>query len=58
MKIRDYAKSVGFEVVGKITYLGKRNRDTRVYIDEAKNEYWLDEVLGTICIVTADGGVI
>ena len=58
MKIRNYAKSVGFEVVGKITYMGKRDRDIRVYIDEAKNEFWLDEVLGTICIVTADGGVI
>ena len=58
MKIRDYAKSVDFEVVGKITYMGKRNLSTRVYMDEAKNEYWLDEVLGTICIVTANGGVI
>lgn len=58
MKIRDFAKSVNFKVVGKIIYIGKRGLSTRVYIDEAKNEYQLDEVLGTICIVTADGNVI
>lgn len=58
MNIREFAKSVGFEVVGKITYLGKESRNTRVYLDEAGNEYWLNSLSESITIVTADGGVI
>ena len=51
MKIRDYAKSVGFNVVGKITYLGKWDLSTRCYTDEAQNLYLIDENIGTVRIL-------
>ena len=58
MTVREYAKSVGFEVVGKLRRM-KAVRNQKWYIDEADNEYWLDNVgKNCICIVTADGGVI
>ena len=58
MKIREFAKSVGHEVVGKIRYVGKSDKNCRLYLDEANNEYYLDVVLGSVCIVCADGSVI
>ncbi len=50
MKIRTYAKSVGFDVIGKLSYMGMWDLSTRCYIDENKNLYLLDVVLGTIRI--------
>ena len=50
-KIREYAKTVGFEIVGKISYLGKRDLCTRVYTDEAGNLFLLDVVIGGIRII-------
>ena len=62
MTIREYAKAVGFEIVGKLsrfpkgeTY-GLDNRKQRAYIDEAGNEYYIDK--GGACIVTTDGKII
>lgn len=68
MKIRDYAKEVGFEIAGKLTrhpeweytaddFSGKKKHSgCRHYSDEDGNEY----IVGKkgMCIVTADGGVI
>lgn len=54
MKIRNYAKSVGFEVVGKITYIGYIDRSHRLYIDEAKNWYLIDTILGDVSITPAN----
>ena len=62
MTIREYAKIVGFEIVGKLTRFPKGetygidNRKQRAYIDEAGNEYYSDK--DCFCIVTADGGII
>ncbi len=50
MKIRDFAKSVGFDIVGKLTYMGKWNLSTRCYADENKNLFLVDMVIGTIRI--------
>lgn len=44
MKIRDYAKYVGFEIVGKLTYMGKRGLSTRYYMDENKNLFLIDDM--------------
>lgn len=62
MKIRDYAKAVGFQIVGKLirfpkgeTY-GVDNRKQKAYIDEAGNEYYMSK--GSACIVTVDGRII
>lgn len=62
MSIREYAKSVGFEIVGKLnrfpkgeTY-GVDNRKQRAYIDEAGNEYYIDKY--NACIVTTEGHII
>ena len=49
VKIRDYAMDVGFDVVGKITYMGKWDLSTRCYADEGKNLFLVDE-LGMIRI--------
>lgn len=50
MKIRDYAKSVGFDVCGKLRYMGKWDRNTRWFMDEGQNAYLIDEVIHTIRI--------
>lgn len=50
MKIREYAKSVGFEVCGKLTYMGMWDLSTRCYADENKNLFLVDMVIGTIRI--------
>lgn len=52
MKIRTYAKSIGFEIVGKIRYMGKRGILNRCYMDEAGNTFLIDMALGTIQIIT------
>lgn len=51
MKIRAYAKAAGFEVVGKLTYMGKWNRNARWYMDEARNAYLIDTNIGGISII-------
>lgn len=51
MKIRAYAKSVGFEVVGKIRYLGKWDLSSRWYMDDVGNSYLVDVVIGGIRII-------
>lgn len=51
MKIRSYAKSAGFEIVGKLTYMGKWNLCNRWYMDEARNVYLVDVVIGGISII-------
>jgi len=62
MTIREYAKSVGFEIVGKLTRKVEPygiDRKQRVYIDEAGNKYYPDngDACG-FCIVTVDGKII
>lgn len=57
MTIRDYAKSVGFEVVGELkrikdNYYGIGNNHYPVWIDDAGNKYC------KYCITTKDGKVI
>ena len=67
MTIKEYAKSCKHKIVGKLTrytpletMYSSYNKDGRYrfYIDEAKNEYWVDTFKSTVAIVTADGGVI
>ena len=50
MKIRTYAESVGFQVIGRITYLGKYGLDYRQYVDEAGNRYLIDTIFGDVRI--------
>ncbi len=50
-KIRDFCKKIGHEVVGRLTYYGKRNFCTRYWIDEAGNQYWINGALDSISIV-------
>ena len=63
MTVREYAESIGFEVVGKLRRLpdGSYGREGKkhspLWVDEAGNEYWGD-MNGGYCIITADGGVI
>lgn len=68
MKIRDYANSVGFEIVGSLTrhpeweytqdsFTGiKKHSGYKHYADEGGNEY----IVGSkgVCIVTVDDAVI
>jgi hypothetical protein len=49
MRIRDFAKSVGFEIVGKLRYMGKWDLSTRCYADENQNLFLVDD-LGMIRI--------
>lgn len=64
MSVREMAKALGFEIVGKLRRIrpveyfdadGNLHKDP-CYIDEAGNEYW--PTADGVCIVTADGGVI
>ena len=62
MTIREYAKSKGFEIVGKLTRKTEAygiDRKQIVYIDEAGNKYYPDkgDACG-FCISTADGKII
>ena len=62
--LREYAKSKGFEVVGKLRRLpdvhyGMGDRKYPVWIDEAGNEYCGSySTDGCFCIITADRRVI
>ncbi len=68
MTIREYAKKVGFNIVGKLTRHPEREWDinymtdekyyigAKVYLDEAKNEYYITKK--GICIVTTNDEVI
>lgn len=68
MTVREYAKAVGFEVVGRLrrlpdVYYGMDNRHHYpLWIDEAGNEYCGNyhphHPNDGYCIITADGGVI
>lgn len=65
MTIREYAKSIGFEVVGKLkrlpdVYYGMGNNNHYpLWIDEAGNEYCGGYSKDDgYCIITADGSVI
>lgn len=51
MKIRAYAKAVGFNVIGKLTYMGKWDICNRWYMDEHSNVYLVDTVIGGIRII-------
>lgn len=50
-KIRTFAKSVGFDVVGKLTYMGKWDLLTLWYMDDARNAYLVDTNIGCIRII-------
>ena len=68
MTAREYAKAVGFKIVGKLTkkvitherYDIKKDEFVEAklsfYIDEAGNEFHKES--GGWCIITADGGCI
>ena len=51
MKIRNYAKSISFDVVGKLRYMGKWDRNTRWFYDEGQNAYLIDDVIKTVRII-------
>ena len=50
MVIRNYAKSIGFEIVGVLRYMGKWDRNTRWFMDEDQNVFLIDDILKTIRI--------
>jgi len=56
--IRQQAKKLGFEIVGRLTRRPEWEHSSRerAYIDEAGNEYYTRH--GILTIVTVDGGVI
>ncbi len=56
--VREQAKSLGHEIIGKLTRCPdwERQRCERWYMDEGKNEYYVRR--GILTIITADGGVI
>ena len=62
MTIRQYAKSAGFKIVGKLRRMSARHNSKLIrevfWIDEAGNEYYRAPDGESCCIVTADGGVI
>lgn len=51
MKIRNFAKSIGFAIVGNLRYMGKWDRNTRYFMDEGQNVYLIDEIINTVCII-------
>ena len=51
MRIRDYAKAAGFEVVGKLTLNGKWSLQERCYQDQAGNLYLVNTVIGGARII-------
>lgn len=59
-RIREYAKKVGFNIVGNLKQMPNTNfvtgESTPWWIDEANNEYIINN--GRICITTANGGII
>ncbi len=63
MTIREYAKSVNFEIVGKLHRKENIDNRTKVYVDDARNEYIID-ILNKktgrtlLMIITNEGAVI
>lgn len=51
MTIREYAKEVGFPVVGKLLYLGRWAIGERYYMDEACNVFVVNTAIGGIRII-------
>lgn len=64
MTIREFAKSIGFEIVGNLkrlpdSYDSKKHEYFPIWIDEAGNKYCGDyKKKDAYCVITADGGVI
>lgn len=61
MTIRQYAKSVGFRIVGKLRPMTKDKpigMKEVYWTDDAGNEYYRSHDGKSACIVTAEGGVI
>lgn len=67
MTIREFAKSKGVGVVGKLTrhaeyeeyeYINGRDVRMKVWIDEAGNEFCYSAKDNVGCIMTADGNVL
>lgn len=50
-KIRTYAKSIGFDVIGKLRYMGKWNRNNRWFMDDEQNVYLINDVCQSIDIL-------
>lgn len=60
MSVRKFAKSVGFEVVGNLKYMGYESDDSggfKWWLDEGGNEYYKNDN-GSYCIVDSEGGVL
>ena len=55
MDIRKYAKSIGFDIIGKLKRLADSD-GYRIYIDDGGNEYQVSKK-GAIVIIDADGAV-
>lgn len=51
MTIRDEAKRAGFEVVGKLSLVGKWDLSNRWYMDEAGNAFIVDTIIGGVRII-------
>ena len=51
MTIRDHAKKAGFEVVGKLSLMGKWDLTSRWYADEAGNAFIVDTNVGGVRII-------
>ena len=49
--IRTYAKSIGFDVVGKLRYMGKRDRNNRWFMDDEQNVYVINDAAKSINIL-------
>lgn len=56
MSIKEYAKKINFHIIGKLIRKASNEKNTKLYIDEGGNEYYINK--RGICIVTAEGGVI
>ena len=56
MTLREFAKSRGFEIVGKIRYRGLLDRGCKWYTDEAGNEFYRSAE-GEFSIIDKDGAV-
>ena len=50
-KIRDHANKVGFDVIGKLSLMGKWDLTSRYYMDEGGNVFIVDPVVGGIRII-------
>ena len=50
-KIRNYAKSINFEVIGKLRYMGKWDRNNRWFMDDEQNIFIINDVVKSINIL-------